>query len=320
MVKNYVATEFLYDYLKDKRSVGVIDEDRERGIQYVAEPIGVVLALTPITNPTSTVLFKAIVAAKTRNAIDLPAVGARRPLRRTGGRDPPGGRRARRPAARRAPGDPRPDARRLAVPLPPRRRRLHLDDRRAEGGRGRQRGRQAVPQRRPGQRARLHPPQRRHRDGGRRHPDLEDLRRLGDLPGRADLRRSTTRSTTRWSPSSSGWARAARPEDEVERARRARVRRRTAASRCAALGQSCVNLGAMAGLRGGRATTRCCSRRCRRDLEELARHPLVAGEADAGARPGALAVGRARASPPASWSPSTAGSATPRPSTPPTRT
>jgi acetaldehyde dehydrogenase / alcohol dehydrogenase len=69
VVKNYIATEFLYDYLKDKRSVGVIDEDPERGIRYVAEPIGVVLALTPITNPTSTVLFKSIVAAKTRNAI-----------------------------------------------------------------------------------------------------------------------------------------------------------------------------------------------------------------------------------------------------------
>jgi acetaldehyde dehydrogenase/alcohol dehydrogenase len=69
VVKNYVATEFLYDYLKDKRTVGVIDEDAERAIQYVAEPIGVVLAVLPITNPTSTVLFKAIVAAKTRNAV-----------------------------------------------------------------------------------------------------------------------------------------------------------------------------------------------------------------------------------------------------------
>ncbi|HEY5012008.1 MAG TPA: bifunctional acetaldehyde-CoA/alcohol dehydrogenase [Acidimicrobiia bacterium] len=69
VVKNYVATEFLYDYLKDKRTVGVIDTDPERGIEYVAEPIGVVMAITPITNPTSTVLFKAIVAAKTRNAI-----------------------------------------------------------------------------------------------------------------------------------------------------------------------------------------------------------------------------------------------------------
>lgn len=69
VVKNYVATEFLYDHLQDKRSVGVIDEDAERAIQYVAEPVGVVLALLPITNPTSTALFKAIVAAKTRNAI-----------------------------------------------------------------------------------------------------------------------------------------------------------------------------------------------------------------------------------------------------------
>ena len=69
VVKNYIATEFLYDYLKDKRSVGVIDTDPERGIEFVAEPIGVVLALLPITNPTSTALFKAIVGAKTRNAM-----------------------------------------------------------------------------------------------------------------------------------------------------------------------------------------------------------------------------------------------------------
>ncbi len=69
VLKNYIATEFLYDYLKDKKSVGVIDEDHERSIQYVAEPIGVVLALLPITNPTSTTLFKSIVCAKTRNAL-----------------------------------------------------------------------------------------------------------------------------------------------------------------------------------------------------------------------------------------------------------
>ena len=69
VVKNFVATEFLFDYLRDKKTVGIIDEDPELGIQHVAEPIGVVLAITPITNPTSTVLFKAIVAAKTRNAI-----------------------------------------------------------------------------------------------------------------------------------------------------------------------------------------------------------------------------------------------------------
>src|SRR5450759_6008718 len=54
VVKNYVATEFLSDYLKDKASVGVIDEDIERNIVHVDEPIGVVLAITPVTNPTST--------------------------------------------------------------------------------------------------------------------------------------------------------------------------------------------------------------------------------------------------------------------------
>jgi acetaldehyde dehydrogenase/alcohol dehydrogenase len=69
VVKNYVATEFLYDYLKDKKTVGVIREEPERSLQYVAEPVGVVMAILPVTNPTSTVLFKAIVAAKTRNAL-----------------------------------------------------------------------------------------------------------------------------------------------------------------------------------------------------------------------------------------------------------
>src|SRR3954454_10987743 len=69
VIKNYVATEFLYDHLRDKRTVGVIESDPERRLDYVAEPIGVVLALLPITNPTSTALFKAIVSAKTRNAV-----------------------------------------------------------------------------------------------------------------------------------------------------------------------------------------------------------------------------------------------------------
>jgi acetaldehyde dehydrogenase / alcohol dehydrogenase len=84
VVKNYAATEFLYDYLKDKRSVGVIERDSARNIDYVADPIGVVLAITPITNPTSTVIFKAIVAAKTRNAVIFrPSPGAVRCAERT---------------------------------------------------------------------------------------------------------------------------------------------------------------------------------------------------------------------------------------------
>src|SRR5512141_1367124 len=68
-LKNMVATEFVFNYVKDKRTVGVIREFPERGITEVAEPIGVILSLTPITNPTSTVLFKCIMAIKTRNAV-----------------------------------------------------------------------------------------------------------------------------------------------------------------------------------------------------------------------------------------------------------
>jgi len=68
-IKNMVATEFVYDYVKDKRTVGAIREFPERGLVEVAEPIGVIFSLTPITNPTSTVLFKCIMAIKTRNAV-----------------------------------------------------------------------------------------------------------------------------------------------------------------------------------------------------------------------------------------------------------
>jgi acetaldehyde dehydrogenase/alcohol dehydrogenase len=69
VLKNMVATEFAYDYVKDKRTVGIIREIPERNLVEMAEPIGVIFSLTPITNPTSTVLFKCIMAIKTRNAV-----------------------------------------------------------------------------------------------------------------------------------------------------------------------------------------------------------------------------------------------------------
>ena len=69
VIKNMVASEFVYNYVKDKRTVGIIRELPERNLAEVAEPIGVLFSLTPITNPTSTVLFKCIVAIKTRNAV-----------------------------------------------------------------------------------------------------------------------------------------------------------------------------------------------------------------------------------------------------------
>ena len=69
IIKNMVATEFAYNYVKDKRTVGVIREFPDRNLMEIAEPIGVIFSLTPVTNPTSTVLFKCIMAIKTRNAV-----------------------------------------------------------------------------------------------------------------------------------------------------------------------------------------------------------------------------------------------------------
>jgi len=69
VIKNMVATEFAYDYVKDKRTVGILHEIPERNLVEMAEPIGVIFSLLPITNPTSTVLFKCVMAIKTRNAV-----------------------------------------------------------------------------------------------------------------------------------------------------------------------------------------------------------------------------------------------------------
>jgi len=67
-IKNMVAMEFVYDYVRDKRTVGVIRELPGCGLIEFAEPVGLIFSITPITNPTSTVLFKCIMAVKTRNA------------------------------------------------------------------------------------------------------------------------------------------------------------------------------------------------------------------------------------------------------------
>ncbi|MBI4547299.1 MAG: aldehyde dehydrogenase family protein [Ignavibacteriae bacterium] len=67
--KNEFATRRVWESIKDLRTVGVISEDREKKIIEIAEPMGVVCALIPSTNPTSTVMFKAIISVKGRNAI-----------------------------------------------------------------------------------------------------------------------------------------------------------------------------------------------------------------------------------------------------------
>ena len=69
ILKNIVASEFLYHQIKEKKTVGVIREIKEEQMVEVAEPIGVIAALTPVTNPTSTVIYKSIISLKTRNAI-----------------------------------------------------------------------------------------------------------------------------------------------------------------------------------------------------------------------------------------------------------
>jgi len=69
VIKNLFATEYIYHDIKNIKSVGIIEDNKEENYMKVAEPIGVVAGITPLTNPTSTTLFKSIIAAKTRNPI-----------------------------------------------------------------------------------------------------------------------------------------------------------------------------------------------------------------------------------------------------------
>lgn len=67
--KNMYASENIWNSLRHEKTVGVIDEDKELGLTKIAEPKGVIAGVTPVTNPTSTVIFKAMLALKTRNTI-----------------------------------------------------------------------------------------------------------------------------------------------------------------------------------------------------------------------------------------------------------
>ena len=69
VIKNHYASEYIYNAYKDVKTCGVIEEDAAFGIKKIAEPIGVVAAVIPTTNPTSTAIFKCLLALKTRNAI-----------------------------------------------------------------------------------------------------------------------------------------------------------------------------------------------------------------------------------------------------------
>ncbi len=69
VIKNHYASEYIYNQYKDTKTCGVIEEDKAYGIRKIAEPIGVVAAVIPTTNPTSTAIFKTLLALKTRNGI-----------------------------------------------------------------------------------------------------------------------------------------------------------------------------------------------------------------------------------------------------------
>ena len=69
IIKNHYAAEYIYNAYKDTKTCGVIEEDTAYGINKVAEPIGLVAAVIPTTNPTSTAIFKTLICLKTRNAI-----------------------------------------------------------------------------------------------------------------------------------------------------------------------------------------------------------------------------------------------------------
>jgi acetaldehyde dehydrogenase/alcohol dehydrogenase len=69
VIKNHFAAEYIYNKYKDDKTCGIIEEDKSFGITKIAEPIGVVAAVVPTTNPTSTAIFKALISLKTRNGI-----------------------------------------------------------------------------------------------------------------------------------------------------------------------------------------------------------------------------------------------------------
>jgi len=77
-IKNIIATRFVYRDIRDQKTAGIISEDRKTGIVEIARPMGPIFAVTPITNPTSTALFKILISLKTRNPLVIFPHGAAR--------------------------------------------------------------------------------------------------------------------------------------------------------------------------------------------------------------------------------------------------
>ena len=69
ITKNMFATEYIYHSIKYDKTVGIVSQNEEEGYEEIAEPVGIIAGVTPVTNPTSTVMFKSLISAKTRNVI-----------------------------------------------------------------------------------------------------------------------------------------------------------------------------------------------------------------------------------------------------------
>lgn len=69
VIKNHYASEYIYNAYKDTKTVGIVEEDKAYGIKKIAEPVGVICAVIPTTNPTSTAIFKTLISLKTRNGV-----------------------------------------------------------------------------------------------------------------------------------------------------------------------------------------------------------------------------------------------------------
>ena len=188
IIKNRFASDFLLEYILPMQTVGVLREDRARKVRELAVPMGVVGAIIPTTNPTSTAIYKAMISVKARNAIVMsPHPRATKSVVETarvleeaalGAGAPPGlinsmtvadaRRHERADAAQAHRGHPR-------------------DGRLGHGARGVRRG-QAGVRRRPRQRARHHRANGAHRQGGCRRRRRQDVRCRRALLG-GELRR-----------------------------------------------------------------------------------------------------------------------------------
>ncbi len=71
VIKNHFASEYIYNKYKSEKTCGLIEEDKSFGIQKIAEPVGIIAGIVPVTNPTSTTIFKTLITLKTRNGIIL---------------------------------------------------------------------------------------------------------------------------------------------------------------------------------------------------------------------------------------------------------